>query len=918
MGKEVVRRRSTRALANWHHRSEPDVRTSHDSGPFVSAGEQPQPADDSVRSAKTRLRQFAGLLAHSPDAIVIVDERQRICEWNPAAEVLFGWARRDILNAPLHRYVPPERLEHFEQVWATVSAGEAVPPYNTDRLRRDGSRTPVRVHMGALHDGDAFVGAVATLRSLPGRAAAAEVGFLDRDELTGLLGRRGLQRQLLEPPPLGLARGLAVLDVDAFALLNQTYGPQAGDDVLRELGRRLESAVGPAVVGRWQADEFLCVVDAEDPTAALDEVALAVLEAVRQPLLVAAERVHLTVSVGLVTRALTPDGDLLRAASAAMRSAKETGRDRAVWYDAALRPVPGGGMRLANDLHRGIGRNELRLLFQPIVAVSSGDVVGVEALVRWDRPGVGLVGPAYFIDVAERTGQIVPLGAWVMQQACQAAVDLAQLDGPVLTVSVNLSARQLSDPGLVAMLRDALEESGCPPAAIFIEVTETALMRDMGAAAVALAAIKALGVGLDLDDFGTGYSSLLYLKHFPVDRIKIDQSFVAGLGADADDTAIVASTISLAHSVGLRAVAEGVETDEQRALLEQMGCDFAQGYLFSGPLGAHQLHAWLQARRDSAGGSAGGEASLAQERDQAGEHRDHAADRRDHAAEERDHAGEERDHASDQRDQVGDERDLAADRRDRAADRRDAAAERSESGTPGLSSEARSRSAQARSEAAADRRRASLDRVAGAGERSEAELDRDTALADRDAGASERTHAELDRSTALADRGASARERETASLDDLTGAYLRAPGFLELEREIARARRTEEPLVLVFVDVDGLKAVNDSRGHAAGDRMLLEVANAFKARLRSHDLIIRYGGDEFVCVISGLTVDETSTRLELVHDDLAQSPEHGSVTVGLAELRAEDTPEDLIARADDALYLQRAEQRGTTEEVRRR
>jgi PAS domain S-box-containing protein len=265
----------------------------------------------------------------------------------------------------------------------------------------------------------------------------------------------------------------------------------------------------------------------------------------------------------------------------AVRTAKETGRDRAVWFDTS------------HDLQRGIERGELRLHFQPIIELTFNKLVGVEALVRWERPGVGLLQPADFIGLAERTGQIVPLGAWVAQEACRIAVELARLDTGPHAVSINLSARQLSDPGVVEMLRAALLDSSCPPSSIDIEVTETALMHDMGAATATLDAIKALGVSLALDDFGTGYSSLLYLRHFPVDRIKIDQSFVQGLGTNADDTAIVASTISLAHSIGVRCVAEGVETAGQLALLRQLGCDFAQGYLFSRPLTLEQLHLWL-------------------------------------------------------------------------------------------------------------------------------------------------------------------------------------------------------------------------------------------------------------------------------------------------------------------------------------
>ena len=305
--------------------------------------------------------------------------------------------------------------------------------------------------------------------------------------------------------------------------------------------------------------------------------------------------------------------------------------------------------------------------------------------------------------------------------------------------------------------------------------------------------------------------------------------------------------------------------------------------------------------------------SAAQERDQAGDQRDHDGTQGDLVADERDNAGEQRDEAAGQRDQSAVRRDVQADDRDRAADERDRAAERSEASmrTAGAT-DSLIRAALARREAASDRRCALGDRRAGARERTKAGLDRGTSLADRGAGACERSESEHDRTTALADRGASAQEREQAVVDDLTGAYLRGAGFIELKRDMARAMRAEEPLVLAFIDVDGLKAVNDSGGHAAGDRLLLEVADALRARTRSHDLLIRYGGDEFVCAIAGMTTAEAATRFAGVNTSLAMTPGRGSGTVGLAEMRRSDSPCDLVARADAALYRKREQQHETT------
>jgi EAL domain-containing protein (putative c-di-GMP-specific phosphodiesterase class I) len=248
---------------------------------------------------------------------------------------------------------------------------------------------------------------------------------------------------------------------------------------------------------------------------------------------------------------------------------------------------------LADELRRGIATDELQLHYQPIMDLASGRAVGVEALVRWQHPVRGLLAPQAFIDLAEQTELILPLGAWVLHEACRMAVSLQDRPGVLMTVAVNLSGRQLSDRGLVGTVRAALHAAGCSADRLVFEVTETALVTDMAAAVDSLRELQALGAGVAIDDFGTGYAPLTYLKQFAADDLKIDRSFVRGLGTDSYDTAIVASLISLAHNLNVRCVAEGVETAEQLTLLQQLGCDFAQGFLFSRPVDATSLGIWL-------------------------------------------------------------------------------------------------------------------------------------------------------------------------------------------------------------------------------------------------------------------------------------------------------------------------------------
>jgi len=242
-------------------------------------------------------------------------------------------------------------------------------------------------------------------------------------------------------------------------------------------------------------------------------------------------------------------------------------------------------LRTGNELHHALERGELRVHFQPIVRVGDGCVTGFEALLRWQHPERGLVGPIEFVELAEQTGLIVPIGSWVLEEACRQLVHWHD-QGATLTMSVNLSPRQLAEPTLPDALARVLHASGVDTDSVWLEITESTLMRDAEAAVTALGALRAVGVHLSVDDFGTGYSSMAYLKRFPVDVLKIDRTFVDGLGRDPEDSAICGAIVGLAHALGLRAVAEGVETPEQLAELRTIDCDLAQGYLFGRPADA--------------------------------------------------------------------------------------------------------------------------------------------------------------------------------------------------------------------------------------------------------------------------------------------------------------------------------------------
>jgi EAL domain-containing protein (putative c-di-GMP-specific phosphodiesterase class I) len=342
-------------------------------------------------------------------------------------------------------------------------------------------------------------------------------------------------------------------------------------------------------VARFGGDEFVVLCDdLADEDAALT-VARRLLAAVAEPVALSTQEVFVTASIGVAIAApdATPD-TLLRDADAAMYQAKNTGRARAVLFERDLQDTVAAAFRTGTDLHRALERDELVVHYQPIANLRSGRVVGFEALLRWNHPERGLVAPSEFIPLAEETGLIVPIGAWMLETALRQVghwQDVRDANGRngKLAMNVNVSPRQLADPILPRTVARVLHETGVDPDSVCLELTENALMQEQSAGD-ALAALRRLGVHISIDDFGTGYSSLAYLKQFPVTALKIDRTFIAGLGADVEDTSIVEAIVTLAHALGLIAVAEGLETPAQLEALRMIGCDYAQGFLLGRPL----------------------------------------------------------------------------------------------------------------------------------------------------------------------------------------------------------------------------------------------------------------------------------------------------------------------------------------------
>jgi diguanylate cyclase (GGDEF)-like protein/PAS domain S-box-containing protein len=563
-----------------------------------------------ISSAEEDLKLRDRAIESSVSAICITDNLapdNPIVYVNPAFERITGYSNQDVLGRNA-RLLQGTDLAQPELITIRAALHDQRPCRVVLRnYRKDGSMywnelniSPVRNDAGTVTH---YIGVHSDITDA--KTHQDELARqANHDSLTGLPNRNLLwdriDRACARTQRYGDFAAVAFLDLDNFKVVNDSLGHSLGDHLLRAVAARLESSLRAMdTVARLGGDEFVLVLSDHKSAQSVAGELRRIVESFSQPFAVDGRDVFITASVGV---ALYPQDakdpeSLMKSAELAMYRTKESGRNAYQLYTAEMQTTVTERLALESKLRRALERGELALHYQPQVDLRTNRIFGCEALIRWNQPDLGMVGPAKFIPLAEETGLIVPIGEWVMRTACLQSKAWQNAGLPGVTMAVNISARQFREKNLLQVVAKILAETGLDPTQLELEVTESVIMHDAQHVIAALQAFRDMGVKLSVDDFGTGYSSLSYLKRFPVDRLKIDQSFVRDITTDADDAAIAQVVITLGHTMNLRVIAEGVETPEQLAFLRRHQCDEMQGYLFGKPMPADEFGKLLETGR---------------------------------------------------------------------------------------------------------------------------------------------------------------------------------------------------------------------------------------------------------------------------------------------------------------------------------
>jgi len=554
---------------------------------------------DELRRANNTLD---AVIDASPIAIICSDLDRRLIVWNRAAEHMYGYTEAEVIN---HRVtvVPNELIDESAGLHARARAGEIVPAIETTRIRKDGTRVEVRLAAAPIFAEDGTVRGVAFVHEdITARKRAEEQlrQFAHFDQLTGLANRHAMKERLE-----GILAeenrevGIVLLDLDGFKEVNDTLGHSTGDLLLMQVASRLRSAVSrlapEALACRLGGDEFIVIVPDCGTPPTMSEIISEVLASLSQPFVVGDHFLHLGASAGIAMAPMhgSDFDELLSNADLALYLAKKGGGQVYKFFTPSLRVSAQSRRALAKELHQAFANGEFELYYQPQIRLADGVVIGVEALLRWHNPERGLLEPHAFHEVLSDGALAVDVGRWVLTTACAQAAEWRRNGFRLSRIAVNLFPRQIRDPSLVEDVESALRNTELAPECLELEITEDIAL-NYEEAAKPLARLRKHGVKLAFDDFGTGFASLCYLTLFPVSRIKIDRTFVEGVADDPKSATIVHSLLSMARSLGLGVIAEGVETSIQSAWLRSEHCDEAQGYLYSRPLSAADFARYLE------------------------------------------------------------------------------------------------------------------------------------------------------------------------------------------------------------------------------------------------------------------------------------------------------------------------------------
>lgn len=545
-------------------------------------------------------------LEATADGIIVVDRNRRIVGfnkigvkmWKQTPKLLRPGNDQEVIQHIMNQVKDPAKfVADLERLYNSEPGREM-----KDEIEFKDGRIFERYTKPQMRNKE-IIGRVFSFRDITQRKAMEEqlLQQATHDALTSLPNRiileDRIQQELRYAKRSSKMATLLFFDLDGFKLINDSLGHDFGDILLQSVARRLEQCVREQdTVARWGGDEFVILLTSLSQEADIIPIVRKCLEAVAKPFIIEKHTVTVTSSVGITI--LPRDGNtvaaLLKNADSAMYEAKSLGRNNFKFYSSEMNKNTENKLEIINDLHEALENNQLLLHYQPIIDFQTGDIVAAEALLRWIHPTKGFIPPDKFIPIAEETGLILPIGEWVLRQACSQNVAWQKEKLSPISIAINLSGQQFRQRNITELVGGILEDTGMDPTYLHVELTESVIMENSQTYLNYMLALKELGVNLVIDDFGTGYSSLSYLKLFPVDKLKIDKSFVNGLPEDSDDTAIVRAILAMAKQLNLKVVAEGIETIEQFSFLKSHNCDMCQGYLFSRPVPAEDFGVLLR------------------------------------------------------------------------------------------------------------------------------------------------------------------------------------------------------------------------------------------------------------------------------------------------------------------------------------